>query len=431
MIKIIKLAKYLDLDLPTPIQKQHVKEAKEYCAKNIWRLQGLWDDVETAINIAHRAFAARIGEYKKLMKTLIRVVNEIYGIWSIRLKMNFVLSELMNFTQHFCNDRSQCSRFIWWTHCYNAHLNEYLPDKEYVNDIASGGGVRCNTYVPLFFEIMVKSITLSPYLEGMLSKCILYSKTTICESYFHWLGIMVPKWQNVTKMEYILREAAAYIAFCKRQDNKCLFTKKLRQHKYASTLVGTAGQKNGRYERYVLEAITDIVASDPASINTVNHFLDKIRTELQNRQARLNLLTAFYEKDVTAQNLKMGPVKHEYRTAGEDGVLAGKQVQESMHSAKPVPPFPFLNENLLTSEADKDRLNDIWEWTKSIHSRKKSNSNVETPCSICSGVITDSDSVLRCFNCKITTHESCLGTQNTGWCENEDNLFCEQCFMLS
>ena len=82
----------------------------------------------------------------------------------------------------------------------------------------------------------------------MLSKCILYSETTICESYFHCLGIMVPKWQNVTKMKYILREVAAYIAFSKRQDDKCLFTKKLKQHKYASTLVGTAGQKNGRYE---------------------------------------------------------------------------------------------------------------------------------------------------------------------------------------
>ena len=239
--KIVKLAKHLDLNLPTPIQKQHVKEAKEFCAKNIWRLQGLWDDVETAINIAHHAFAARIGEYQKLLKMLIRVVNETYGVWSIRFKMYFVLSGLMKFTKHFCDDHGMCSRFIWWTQCYNAHLNEYLPGQKYVNTISSGRGVRCNTYVPLFFEVFVKSFTLSPYLEGMLSKCILYSKTTICESYFHWLGIMIPKWQNVPKMEYILREAAAYIAFCKRQDDKCLFTQKLRQHKYASTLVGTAG----------------------------------------------------------------------------------------------------------------------------------------------------------------------------------------------
>jgi hypothetical protein len=89
---------------------------------------------------------------------------------------------------------------------------------------------------------------------------------------------MISKWQNVTKSEYILREAAAYIAFCKRQDDKSVLTKKLRTHKYASTLVGTAGQKNSRHERYILEAIMEILSSDIASINTANHFNDKIRT---------------------------------------------------------------------------------------------------------------------------------------------------------
>jgi hypothetical protein len=92
------------------------------------------------------------------MKTLIRIVNEIYGDWSIRFKMN----GLLNFTEHFCNDHGCCSRYIWWTQCYNAHLNEYLPTQDYINDISSGRGVQCNTYVPMFFEIFEKSFTLSP-----------------------------------------------------------------------------------------------------------------------------------------------------------------------------------------------------------------------------------------------------------------------------
>jgi hypothetical protein len=41
--------------------KQDVREAREYCARNIWRLQNLIDDVEAAISIAQRAFSARIG----------------------------------------------------------------------------------------------------------------------------------------------------------------------------------------------------------------------------------------------------------------------------------------------------------------------------------------------------------------------------------
>ena len=90
--KIRKLAQYLEFDLPSPMHKKDVKKAKEHCAKNLWCLQGLWDDIEAAISISRRSFTARSGEYKKLMKTLIRVVNETYGMWSITFKMNFVLN---------------------------------------------------------------------------------------------------------------------------------------------------------------------------------------------------------------------------------------------------------------------------------------------------------------------------------------------------
>jgi hypothetical protein len=220
-------------------------------------------------------------------------------------------------------------------------------------------------------------------MESLLSKCILYSKTTICESYFHWLGIMVPKWQNVTKNEYILREAAAYIAFCKRQDDKLLFTKKLRQHKYASTLIGTAGQKNSKHERHILEAVLNVVSSDPASVNSAYGFLDKTRKRQDCREARLNFIMEKYTDDITAQNLGMGPVKHEYRTAGGDGHLSGKQYQESATSAKPVPPFPFRKEELLKNADDKQRLIDIWDWTRAIGSKKKQKVLVDESCDVC------------------------------------------------
>jgi hypothetical protein len=116
--------------------------AKEYCAKNLWRLQGLWDDVDAALLIAHRLFSARIGEYKKLLKTLIRVVYETYGMWSIKFKMYFVLSGLIKFSRHFQNDHDQCARFIWWTQCTTAYLNEYLPAQDYINNVSGGRGVR-------------------------------------------------------------------------------------------------------------------------------------------------------------------------------------------------------------------------------------------------------------------------------------------------
>jgi hypothetical protein len=234
---------------------------------------------------------------------------------------------------------------------------------------------------------------------------------------------MVPKWQNVTRGEYIMRKAAAYIAFCKRQDDKSLFTKKLRQHKYASTLVGTAGQKNGRYERYILEAVQEILSSDESTNNATEHFMEKIRIRLENRQERLNELNTIFETDETAKNLKMGPVKHEYRTAGADGVLSGIQLQETEHSAKPVPPFPFLKEDLLSTNEDKERLNDIWEWSRSINCRKKVSTNDDSKCAICKEVLINSDHLVRCHHCKTPAHESCIATHSTGWAENESNTF--------
>ena len=95
------LARHLDFNVPTPTLKNDVKEARQYCSKNLWRLQSLWEDVEVALTTASRGFSARIGEYKKLLKTLIRVVNETYGMWSVKFKMYFVLSGLLNFSKHF------------------------------------------------------------------------------------------------------------------------------------------------------------------------------------------------------------------------------------------------------------------------------------------------------------------------------------------
>ena len=147
-------------------------------------------------------------------------------------------------------------------------------------------------------------------------------------------------------------------------------------------MVGTAGQKNGRYERYILEAIKTIIPSDQSTTNAINHFFNKIRIRQEDRQQKLSGITASFESDILAKNLKMGPIKHEYRTAGADGVLSGVQHKESENSAKPVPPFPFLKEDLLLTDEDKQRLNDIWDWSKSVQSKRKNTTNVSDICAM-------------------------------------------------
>jgi hypothetical protein len=89
----------------------------------------------------------------------------------------------------------------------------------------------------------------------------------------------------------------------------------------------------------------------------------------------------------------MVPVKHEYRTAGGDGSLSGKQHQDSVNSAKPVPPFPFREEDLLMNENDKQRLIDIWDWTKSSGSRKKRNVLVDQSCDVYKVILDEYDEI--------------------------------------
>ena len=96
------------------------------------------------------------------------------------------------------------------------------------------------------------------------------------------------------------------------------------------------------------------------------------------RREKLQQLNSIFEDDTTAQNLKMGPIKHEFRTAGEDGVLAGKQLSEYVKSARPVPPFPFMKENLLITDEDKNRLSNVWAFSRSIKIRKSEEIDAST-----------------------------------------------------
>jgi hypothetical protein len=242
---------------------------------------------------------------------------------------------------------------------------------------------------------------------------------------------MIPKWQNVTRIEYVLREASAYIAFEKRQDDKLLFTKKLRQHKYASTLVGTAGQKNGSIERYSMEAIMSVCSNDTSVRDAVNVNLQKIEIKKNKRQEKLQGLMSIFEDDTTAQNLKLGPVRHEFRTAGEDGVLTGKQLSEYVKSARPVPPFPFIKENLLLTQDDKNRLDNVWAFSRSIKIRKNEGSDASTICAICETHLIVSDLLLHCNLCRTAIHESCITTHNTGWHHNDNDTICKDCYLVS
>lgn len=264
-------------------------------------------------------------------------------------------------------------------------------------------------------------------MESQLWKCLWFSKTTICESYFHWKGIMIPKWGNVTPSLYERKEASAFIGFVKRQQDKKFLGKKLVKSKYASTLTVASAQKNSRYERYVLEAVTGICGGDNSVNAAVEHFTAKCNVRQLNRQKLLDAATREYANNVTANNLKMGPEKLEFRSTDSNGCITGNDFCESSLSARPVPPFPFKKDDLL-DESQLIRLEDVWAISRGIKKRRTQTDNneqsneVEILCHICNVIITAARN--QCSKCNFHFHPSCLEE----WVVLESGeSFCEEC----
>lgn len=86
------------------------------------------------------------------------------------------------------------------------------------------------------------------------------------------------------------------------------------KNKYANTLTVASAQKNSRYEKHILDAITDICGSSPAVLAAAEYFTQKRNTRQEHRKILLRKVTAEYEGNETAMNSKLGPVKHELRT---------------------------------------------------------------------------------------------------------------------
>jgi hypothetical protein len=366
------LAGEMDVEIPTV-----KKDIVVFCQLNFWRINNLWEDVREAMAIAHKAFMCRIGEFKRTFKNLLRVVNEQYGRFSMKFRMNFVINGLVNFVQHFSDIHTDCPRFFWWSQCTDTHI-KYSPTQDYCTVIASGRrGPGCRDLIPVFFKLFVFSLVMSRYCEVQLWKCISFSKTTVCESYFHWKGIMIPKWQNITPSEYERKETAAFIAFVTRQKEKKFLLKRLVKSKYAATLTVATGHKNNRYEKHILDAVMEVCGSDVTVASAVEHYSNKYSARQRKRDTLQEKVLTLYEQDGTARNLKLGPVKHEWRTSDIEGCIIGKEFSEDESSARPVPPFPFLN-GVLLDETQHYRIQKVWESSRALKRSRYDNDEEKT-----------------------------------------------------
>ena len=265
--------------------------------------------------------------------------------------------------------------------------------------------------IPLFFTLFVKAFIMNPYMESHLWKCLWFSKTIICESYFHWKGRMISKWGNVTPSLHERKEASAFTDFVKRQQDKKILSKKLVKSKYAATLTVASAQKNSHYEWFVLEEISGMCGGDDSVDAAVEHYTAKCNIRQMNRQKLLDAANEEYENNVTCKTLKIGPGKLELRSTDSNGCITGSAFCESTMSARPVPPFPFKNDDLLGT-TQLQRLEDVWAISRGIKERRNLQDSdaiddqIDIFCCICNDVITAERSI--CTTCRINFHPFCL-----------------------
>ena len=420
------LAKHLAMKSNTPAPDKSAK-MRSYCVLNFWRINDLWEDVQQAMGIAQRAFISRLGEFKRTVKNLLRVVNDQFGGWNLKFKMCFLINGLLNFINHFSNDHENCARYFWWTQCGDSHV-KYVPTQEYCTVLSSGRGTACRDLIPAFFKLFVSSFILSKYAETQFWKCLCFSKTTVCESYFHWKSIMIPKWQNIPAQEYERKERAAFIAFVRRQKCKIFLLKKLVTNKYANTLTVASAQKNSRYEQHILDALTVICGSSTAVLAAVQHFTAKCNSRQERRRNLLCTVTAQYEGDETAQNLNLGPVTRELRTVYSNGGPAVQSFRESSVSARPISPFPFQIESLLDVN-QRYRLENVWASSRALKKNRCDNveSEPDSPLCLLCNLPLNLDKV-ACSICSVSVHLDCLESYNSEWETNDiGDSTCKQC----
>jgi hypothetical protein len=136
-------------------------------------------------------------------------------------------------------------------------------------------------------------------------------------------------------------------------------------------------------------------------------------------------VVATYEADETSKNLGLGPGELKMTEFQNDG-NAVSTFKESVTSARPVCPYPFLNENLL-NEDQIYRIQNIWESTRLLkRQRENDDDNLNNSlCSICDNDITDDK--VACSKCDMIVHLSCYQEEDSEWIMISDDYICKNC----
>ena len=284
---------------------------------------------------------------------MLRIANETYGMYSAKFRAYFLVSGCLNFATHYCNNHSSCSSFQWYSRCAGGE-SIYSPSSPYCVDLLSHRGHRCQKLIPQVFVAIVYGWLCSAYMEGAMWKTIGYPDTTVNESYFGNLAIMIPKCISIKDREYEPKEAAAYLAWQSKRGEFVDLQKRLCAHKYAATLTASNGQKGGIHQSYVLDGLEELFGEDDATKKQVMTCREKVKALIKNRLEMQRLQRQKTMSSTLLSNLHLGP--------GDGGgtVKRGVQKVEREDCPRPVPPFPFKNDGEMESKEQKLHLDEVY-----------------------------------------------------------------------
>ena len=281
----------------------------------------------------------------------------------------------------------------------------------------------------------------STYYESAIWSTVHYINTTICESYFHWLAIFIPKWANTLPAEYTAREAAAFLIFKLRRRDKILCMKSLAFNKNVQNLVATAGQKTYANETFLTMCLQELLPSDANTMRYVNVRIHRFTKAIRRRLIYARKCSDIVGSDIVAQNRGLGLHDSSPRVIfSTDGMMSGRQLVESNTSLKTCTLFPFMKESLILST---EHLENFYKVIAKDHLKTDRTScdanpsgggtTIQDLCNHCALPVDTfhADAYYRCFLCSHCLHVDC-SPHNWNRSTDDDGIdvfTCNTCFL--
>ena len=272
----------------------------------------------------------------------------------MRFKVHWVQNGLLNFANHYSDDHSECSRWIWYCRC-RAGSEYYCPHHKYVTEECSEEGERCNSMIKHFFKLAMYTVVFSRKFESILWKTVMYLRTSVNESLFHNLSFYIQKNAHCNGDLYVLKEAAAYLSFHHQQENNQLGGAKLVRNKNADGLIAVAKQAQSRDKPETNSAISAICWDFHSQAACCRR--QKRQQERQRKRGEFVEKQLGRMSDACLQLSQSG--KAAIRTY--DGVIAKEQIAQPAAHIMPTLPFPYQNDSMLRTRGQEAELIAIYE----------------------------------------------------------------------